>query len=142
MLRALGEHGSGGLVAETKIEVKTEAYNKKSRPRGKFDNDWRYCHEKEAVLQQLFSTFGAVVVDMKAKHDLRHDRSFLLTWLDGTHFELRLDQGVGFLKSTAAHDFDISLPEQVTAIRNANGVSVEKPGSLAVPIYISGLQKA
>lgn len=142
MLRALRQR-PGGLDAGAKVEVKTEAFKQsKPNPKGKLDKDWRQVHEKQAVLECLFSELGSAVVEMKDKHDLRHDRGFLLSWPDGTRFELRLDQGVGFLQSTATHDFEALPEQQAIAIRQAKGIFVQKQGSLAVPIYISGPHKS
>lgn len=141
ILRALARY-PGGLDAKTRIEVKTEAFEKKkAQPNGQLGRDWRHVHEKQAVLEHLFPTLGPATLLMRERQDLRHDRGFLMLWPDGTRCELRFDQGVGFLECEASHDFDAPPAEQAAAICNAKGIFVEKQGSLEVPIYISGLHK-
>ena len=141
ILRAL--HGRpGGIVSETRFDLTTANIRPSKRTPSRLHHDWPRSEDKRDVLEHLFSPLCATVVAMKETKDMRHDRGLSLVWPDGTRFDIKLDQGLGFLRQdTETYNFHARPAEQADTIRAKTGVHVEKGDSPPVPAYLSGLQR-
>ena len=109
----------------TTREVKPDLHSRYHRTGAVFDG-WRNDAERREFLSQALDKGrgrlrwrGAFTVE---SGNPPHFRELELTWADGTHWAVNLDQGMGYWKSAAAHKFpfDDNPGDQVQA---ANKIS-------------------
>ncbi|MFY0528746.1 hypothetical protein ACN28I_38135 [Archangium gephyra] len=90
------------------------------------------------MLSSLLGT--AATVDVRNRRDAIHMREMRLQWPDDQYLIIRLDQGLGFLRSETSlrHDFWSPPAAQTQAIRTAT-LRVVQSENGAVPLYITGV---
>lgn len=97
----------GVLTPSTPVKLITETLNnawESRQPRNRISDNWTSDATRSAVLRALLQGIAPLTIEAKMKRDLAHARQLTLTWSDGQKFELRLDEGFGFLEANVALD--------------------------------------
>ncbi len=89
---------SGGIVDATKVRVTTaNLHSNTSRPTTYLYHNWQNNRIRRQVYNILFDwCLDFIFDDALSRRDLPHARVLTLSWPDGTGYEIRLDQGVGY----------------------------------------------
>jgi hypothetical protein len=110
----------GAVNAQTLIRIRSiEARSELGKEPRYIDHDWREASDQRGVLHGLLSQLSSrVVVELIAsKEALPHARLMNIRWSDGRSFELRLDQGFGFLRGRGGpFAFYAGVANQVTQL--------------------------
>jgi DEAD/DEAH box helicase domain-containing protein len=112
---------SGGIAEETRIKISTSelrSYDVRE-PRFIYHN-WRDAEDRREVFKSVFSNLGQIEFKELVKMLLPHARELRLTWIDNINWKLRLDQGVGYWRSTRSDEvypFDQSPERQFKHIQ-------------------------
>ncbi|KPV39946.1 hypothetical protein AN478_07055 [Thiohalorhabdus denitrificans] len=116
----------GGLGAGTEIHVLTTKLGKPhfQEPRA-WSHDWQDRQDRDDVARAVLTDNpGTVWWEVKDLHSVPHARILILEWTDGTKWEIRLDQGVGYWREDSAQvgsfPFMASISRQVTILGEAN----------------------
>lgn len=125
LLRGLACY-SGGLTPTTEVRVETATLNHSGteQPRRIF-HDWRDSNDRQQVVEQWFQQSWPTFTWHEATpRALPHARELALTWSNGEHWSIRLDQGFGYwgTASGARPDFpfDHDVARQIGKLRGAN----------------------
>lgn len=127
----------GGLVASTRVAVATSQVqrNDTQEPRWLY-HDWRDATDRRQVCAQIFEALGQCTFSEEASTQLPHARELRLTWMDGSMWTLRLDQGVGYWRTGNAREsfpFEQSVERQVARLRSCE-INIEA-GHPSYPTY-------
>ncbi|MGO9833962.1 MAG: Zn-binding domain-containing protein [Polyangiaceae bacterium] len=128
---------AGGLASTTAVTV-TVMEGKNERLPVRVDHNFPDASMQKDVLGRILRELGRVQVSVLPKHNTAHARELVLVWPDG-QFMLRLDQGLGFLRSVgqASHPFSASAEKQAADLRAAAfRVALSSMGG--VPAYFEG----
>lgn len=95
---------------------------------------------KRDFLAELFGQLGETTIQMENKRQVLHDRVLILEWTDGQLFVAKFGQGVGFLTSQNADNFNFhqAAQDQVRATL-ALGCTVAPRDQTPATIELSGL---
>jgi DEAD/DEAH box helicase domain-containing protein len=101
-----GLKAAGAAVSATKVQIVTLRCDPRRTGRDLITDDWAMDAARKAVLERMFDGHAAIAVVHKESRSIEHARQLKITWSDGQHMLVRLDEGLGFLESSAR--FDIS----------------------------------
>jgi hypothetical protein len=113
LLGALADY-PGGLVASTRLTIATSQLqrNDTQEPRW-LHHDWRDATDRQQVFAQVFDGLGQFTYE-EGYAQLPHARELRLTWMAGSVWTLRLDQGVGYWR---AHNYRELFPFEQPVVR-------------------------
>lgn len=114
----------GGLGSYTKVIVRTSRlFRSDARdPRFVYHN-WRDSEDRKDVFESTFSDLGEFKFISMEKQILPHARELRLKWKDNESCIIRLDQGLGYWRTTSynvPYPFNQSPDRQVEYIQDAN----------------------
>ena len=110
---------SGSISDGTKIEITTQEVRENGRYSTKFEHDLASEQARCAALQKCLEVLGGkVAIIAKPSRSAPHARKLALTWSDGQSWYVRLDSGMGFIRTvrSSRFDFDQSVAQQVASI--------------------------
>jgi hypothetical protein len=122
-LKSLSQY-SGGIGKKTNIKILTSELRRYDSREPRFIyHDWRDADDRREVFKSVFCDFEQFEFKEMNKTLLPHARILRLTWPDNSVWVLRLDQGLGYWRSTRydeAYPFDQSLERQVSYIKDSD----------------------
>lgn len=92
--------------------------------------------DRRQVFEKVLEALGQFVLYEKRQEQLPHARELRLTWMDGSAWTLRLDQGVGYWRTCNAREpfpFEQSVERQVERLRSCE-IDIEA-GHPSYPTY-------
>ncbi len=117
-----GVKGGGGIGEATRVSISTaELQPGDARIPFLIFHDWQSNFVRREVYRKLFSWCANFVFnDQLTRRDLPHARTLTLKWADGTGYEIRLDQGVGYWRTDGGRvpfPFDQLAEHQASFLR-------------------------
>ncbi len=132
----------GGVGATTRIDVRTGPEDPRGRsisaiPR-RIHASWPNQRDQQAVLHGVLSSFATTVIVDVTSAGLPHHRYLRLVWPDGRFAELRLDQGLSYMR---AHGPGVQFDVQDVASRQIRDLValdclLESATDGAPPMYV------
>lgn len=114
----------GGICTNTQIVVTTSRLerNDVKDPRW-LSHDWRDGTDRKQFSEAIFGTVGPIIFREEENSQLPHARILTLCWEDGASWSIRLDQGLGYWRTSnnprlAPFPFDQTVTKQVTHANN------------------------
>jgi DEAD/DEAH box helicase domain-containing protein len=130
---------AGAIGAQTQLSVVTVAADSRRNPRD-LSHDWSVPQAHETVLSALVesvhSASTVTVVDRQDQYRTQHHRSLEFAWGD-EEWEVRFDQGFGFVKTGRSERFPFTRPEgeQITALLGPRW-TLHQASRQEVPAYL------
>jgi len=131
VLRGLAKY-AGAMELPPDITIETvylnSTYGKLARS---ISHDWIQRDDRNSVIQALLNKGGCQtkVVELK-RNESHHARELVLKWTDGAQWTLRLDHGLGFLRSAGevAFDFESEAEKQAELLDTSSFILKNGPG--------------
>ncbi|NEV60366.1 DEAD/DEAH box helicase [Thiorhodococcus minor] len=120
------EYYSGGIKKETPLRIETTDLDRfgTQSPR-LFLHDWCDAEDRRQVVQDwLGESWSDLTWNEMPTRELPHARELTLTWSDGESWSIRLDQGLGYWRTSRLirpeFPFEADVARQITKLRSKN----------------------
>lgn len=114
----------GSLPPGAKANLVVQTLDSRPDPtrnrKGRVTDDWPSNTARLGILRKLLQGMVHLTVTEKPNRELDHARQLKLTWHDGQSMLVRLDEGLGFLESSARFDVTRSVPAQASDLLATN----------------------
>lgn len=88
-------------VNAVNITVSTSILSRNDTQDPKFlHHDWRDCEDRRCAFKTVFRSTEQAILDEKPNTALPHARVLHLSWKDGSNCTIRLDQGIGYWRTS------------------------------------------
>lgn len=129
----------GAISRETHVQVFTLPCDARRLSRDRITDDWTRDSARRDVMRYVLEPHVTLSLTCDQNRELRHARELKITWQDGQHMFLRLDEGLGFLEATARFEFGSHPEQQARALLMAAPRVTRHRARLATYMYVQDL---